>query len=84
MSENNIDLGHALETYQMGADRSSAFKTEDLVSNYIGSMAAHHNAFYDSSSLGASVHYIIDQFNVFTRDQAIQYININGSKGLDL
>ncbi len=80
----SIDLGHAFEAFQLKADSKSAFKTEDLVSNYIGSMAAHHNAFYGSSSLGTSVSHILGQFNVLTQNEAIKYIDTNGSKGLDL
>lgn len=67
-----------------GADRGSAFKTEDLTSNFIGSMAAHRHTFYESPSLGASVSHILGRFNTLTQDQAIKYIDSNGSSGLEL
>lgn len=80
----SIDMGHHVENSQWLKGSSSAWQTEDLVSNFIGSMAAHHKTFYAGQSLGHSTQYIISRFNYLGRDQAVDYIQNNGSQGLDL
>jgi RHS repeat-associated protein len=80
----SIDLGHNVENGQWLTGSSSAWKTEDLVSNYLGSMAAHHKTFYGAKSLGHSTQYLIGRFQHMTRGQAMTHIHNNGSGGLDI
>lgn len=80
----SIDLGHAAETVQALRGFDSGFRTEDLVSNFIGSMASHDVTFRGGASIGGSVQRIIGGFQHMSELEAIKYIDINGSKELDL